>query len=162
MKEIIKDFRNKQNNEDGAAELINALIIIPIILVLLFSIFNVGSYFLSMSEVTNSTQNAARLTAIYGGENSEIALVKKGTNVEQYLKDQLMSSDGNCKLSACTEPPVVNCTKKNGIQPGDEVSCSVTYSYRSIIHGMDFTGLSDMLEKPRTITQKSVSETWGY
>lgn len=159
-KSLLTKIKELSNKEDGAAELINALLVIPILIILVFSIFNVGSYFISMSQVTEITQNAARQVAIYGGENSNIAKVKNGETISTSLKNDLYES-GKCTVGTCKEPPVVNCTKFNGVQPGDLVSCEVTYTYKSMLSGLDF-GISGILEQPRTIKQTSVSETWGY
>lgn len=161
LKKIVSKLESYRRTEGGAAELVNALIIIPIVIVLIFSIFNVGSYFLAMSQLTETTQNYARMVAIYGGENSAIELQKNNNKtISTMLKDSIYSN-GKCTVSTCLNPPTVKCTEKTGIQPGSLVSCEVTYTYQSMLKGLDF-GISGILEQPRTIKQTSVSETWGY
>lgn len=160
-------FRKIKNEETGAGELINALITIPIILILVFSIFNVGNYFITIGNVSEEVANSARQVAIYGGENSRIAYAKNSNiSVSQTLANAL-SNGGSCKLSQCTQiPTAVSCTKWNGgpagaIKPGDKVSCTVTYHYKSFLGGVDF-GIGDVLQQPKVITQYSIAETWGY
>lgn len=164
MKEILKKIKN---DETGAGELINALITIPIILILVFSIFNVGNYFITIGNVSEEVANSARQVAIYGGENSRIAYAKNSNIAISTSLANSLSTGGSCKLSQCTQPPTnVTCTKWNGgaggaIKPGDKVSCTVTYYYKSFLGGVDF-GIGNVLEQPKVITQYSIAETWGY
>lgn len=165
MKQYLED---RKNDERGAGELINALITIPIILILLFSILNVGNYFIVIGNVTEEVSNAARQVAIYGGENSRVARshVASGQTISTMLSNKL-SNGTTCLLSGCTQVPTsVSCTKWNGgptgaIKPGDTVSCTVTYHYKSFLGGVDF-GIGNVLEQAKPITQYSVAETWGY
>lgn len=164
MKKIVERFNQ---NESGAGELINALITIPIILILVFSVFNVGNYFITLGNVSEEVANSARQVAIYGGENSRVAYAKNSNlSIATSLTNSL-SSGGSCKLSQCTEIPTdVSCTKWNGgpagaIKPGDKVSCTITYHYKSFLGGVDF-GIGNVLEQPKVITQYSIAETWGY
>lgn len=148
-------------DESGAGELINALIVLPILLILIFSIFNVGTYFLTLGNVTREVANSARQIAMYGGNDSRIALNKNGgKTISQSLYEKLYNG-GKCTLSACTQAPTnVRCTSKGGIVPGSTVSCTVTYHYKSFMGGTDF-GIGNVLQQPKTITQYSVSENWG-
>ena len=164
MKKILAHMRS---NEEGAGELINALIIIPIVLILLFSIFNVGNYFIVIGNVTKQVSNAARQTAIYGGDNSRVAMSHNGGQMVSTNLSNALSNGGSCTMSGCTQVPTnVTCTKWNGgatgaIKPGDTVSCTATYYYKSFLGGVDF-GIGNVLQQPKTITQYSVAETWGF
>ena len=164
----MKHFKNRINNdESGAGELINALIVIPIILILLFSIFNVGNYFITVGNVTKLVSNSARQVAIYGGDNSRVAYSKNNNISVSTSLNNALTNGGSCRISGCTQLPTnVTCTKWNGgpggvIKPGDQVSCTVTYYYKSFLGGVDF-GIGNILQQPKVITQYSIAETWGY
>lgn len=164
----MKKLKEKiSNNESGAGELINALIVIPIILILLFSIFNVGNYFITVGNVTKLVSNSARQVAIYGGDNSRVAYSKNGNSAVSTSLSKALSNGGSCLISGCTQLPTnVTCTKWNGgpagaIKPGDQVMCTVTYYYKSFLGGVDF-GIGNVLQQPKVITQYSIAETWGY
>lgn len=163
----MNNFLNKhRNNEDGAAELYSALIVIPILLILLVAIIDVGGYYLAMGKVADVTKEATRQVSIYGGSDSTLAKTKLGQPVATYLKGLLYN--GSCTQSRCTQAPVVTCTPTAGVQPGVMVNCSVDYYYDSILGSaigtaagtLDF-GLTTFLEQKKTITQYSVSETWS-
>lgn len=159
------ESRNK--NEDGASEFINALVILPVLIILVFSVFNVGSYFVAMSQVSDVAKEMTRKVAIYGGDDSELTRANNsGEKLSTTLKNALWQN-GKCTYSACTQAPTVTCTKYSGaglqLKPGDTVNCSVTYFFKSRLSGADF-GISSFMEPEggKQIIQYSVAETWGW
>jgi Flp pilus assembly protein TadG len=174
MKKLKEILLKRRNNEDGAAELYSAMIVIPILLILLVSIIDVGSYYLSVGRVADVTKEASRQVAIYGGSDSAMSRSKlAGSTVQQKLLGMLWDGK-NCTQSRCTKAPVVTCSNTLSgafgvLQPGDYVNCKVEYYYDSILGNqigtaagpLDF-GLTTFLEQKKVITQVSVSETWGF
>jgi Flp pilus assembly protein TadG len=169
----ITDVLNKnKNNEDGAGELYSALVVIPIMIILLVSIIDVGGYYLAAGRVADMAKEASRQVAIYGGSDSTLSVNKLGTSVSSNLSS-LLYKNGSCTQSRCTKPPVVTCTTKNGgaaglIQPGDYVNCTVRYSFDSVLSNVVPTaagplnlGIVSFLEDEKEIIQYSVAETWG-
>jgi Flp pilus assembly protein TadG len=163
MKKILDKYRN---SEDGAGELYSALVVIPILLILLVAIIDVGGYYLAMGKVADIAKEGSRQVAIYGGSDSTLAKTKLGQPVSTYLRGLLYN--GSCTQSRCVTPPTVTCTGTAGIKPGTMVNCTVDYYYDSILGSaigtaagtLDF-GLSTFLETKKTIIQYSVAETWS-
>lgn len=172
MNNLLKRLTDKRNSEDGAGELYSALIVIPIMLIMLVSIIDVGGYYLAIGRVADTAKEASRQVAIYGGSDSTLAVQKLGKSVESNLSS-LLYQNGNCTPSRCTAPPVVNCTGKNEgaaglIQPGDNVNCTVTYYFDSVLSNVVPTaagplnlGIVSFLETEKVVVQYSVAETWG-
>lgn len=165
IENIITRLKNKE--ERGLSDLVNALILMPLMIILIFTVLNVGNYLYTLSIVTNETALATRLVGLYGGENSTIARNKvkdlTGTtnNISKYLEQRIYDTGtGTCRVgvvSSKCEPPVVTCTSRNGIKAGSIVSCEVQYRYKSFLNGLDF-GISSVLERPQTIKQSAVAE----
>jgi Flp pilus assembly protein TadG len=169
LQQIAFELRNK---EEGAAELYSALIVLPIMLILLVSLIDVGGYYVTIGKVSDLTKEASRQVAIYGGSDSTLAINKLGNKTVQDALTEALWDGTSCTQSSCTQAPDVSCTNVNfasgGPQPGDYVNCTVTYYYKSILSStlttaagpLDF-GLSSFLNKAKVISQYSVAETWG-
>lgn len=169
MKNIRKALKSiKKSEERGLSDIVNALILMPLMIILIFTVFNVGNYLYTLSLVTNEVALGARMTGLYGGEDSTLAknrvkvLTGSSGNVSTYVRDRIYDSGaGACRIglvSGRCEPPTVTCTKSTiDIRPGSIVSCTVEYGYISFLDGLDF-GISSVLERPRIITQSAVAE----
>lgn len=172
MEKIRKILQSRKTilkkEEKGLSDLVNALILMPLMIILIFTVLNVGNYLYTLSIVTNETALGARLVGLYGGEDSTIAQgnlddMGNGHNtISEYVESRLYDTGaGICKVgivSGTCEPPQVECDKTNiDVRPGTVVSCTVTYEYVSFLDGIDL-GLSTILERPQTIKQSSVAE----
>ena len=165
IKNAIAKIKNKE--ERGLSDLVNALILMPLMIILIFTVLNVGNYLYTLSIVTNETALATRMVGLYGGENSTIARKKvkdlTGTtnNISTYLQERIYDAGSNtCRVgvvSSRCEPPVVTCTSRDGIRAGSIVTCEVEYRYKSFLNGLDL-GISSVLERPQTIRQSAVAE----
>jgi hypothetical protein len=168
IKEALAKIKNKE--EKGMSDLINALILMPLMIILIFTVLNVGNYLYTLSVVTGEAALGARMTGLYGGEDSKVAKSKlkalpgNYAQVSNYIESRIYS-DGNCTIGlikAQCEKPKVTCTKSTStVTPGSIVSCEIEYQYRSFLRGIDL-GISNVLEEKQFIKQSSVSEiSWN-
>lgn len=152
------------------SDLINALILMPLMIILIFTVLNVGNYLYTLSVVTSEAALGARMTGLYGGEDSSIAKNKLNAlpgnhnQVSNYIESRIYS-EGACLIGlikAQCEKPVVTCTKStSAVTPGSIVSCEIEYQYKSFLSGIDL-GISTVLEEEQIIKQSSVSEiSWN-
>lgn len=144
---MIKYLQNRTQKEDGGGEVISALFVIPMIMLLLFFIVDMGGFYFTMGQVSDVTKEATRQVAIYGGNNSTLAKNKLGTSVSSALSSKLKELGVSVSGVSCS----------GGGLPGDVVSCSVTFKYDSVLASAGIGGLAE----PQTITQYSVAETWS-
>lgn len=66
---FLRKFKKKEK-DSGAAELISALLIIPILFILIVSVIDGAVYFNNKTQVQTWANNGARTTSIYGGAGS--------------------------------------------------------------------------------------------
>lgn len=161
----MRKLRNRLNaintkQEKGDSEIISVLILLPIMLMLIFSMIDISLYVMTRSTVQGVARDGARQVAMWGGNESSL----RGKNVKTpstNMTNALQHSNGACKPSACQngKPPKATCTPKQTSQAGDEVSCSVTYSYQSVVGNFSFFGA--VTSQPFTVTQYARSETKG-
>ena len=168
IEERIKTIKNKE--EKGLSDLINALILMPLMIILIFTVLNVGNYLYTLSVVTNEAALGARMTGLYGGEDSRIAQRKLSEmpgnhrSVSSYIESRIYSG-GECTIGIITgqcDPPTVTCTRSTAaVTPGSIVECRIDYQYRSFLRGIDL-GISNVLENRQSIRQSSVAEiSWN-
>jgi len=161
-----KQILNKQ--EKGLSDLVNALILMPLMIILIFTVLNVGNYLYTLSIVTNETALGARLVGLYGGEDSTIAQGKLDemggghATISDYIESRIYDSSADiCRIgivSGTCEAPDVTCDRTDvTIRPGSVVGCEVRFQYVSFLDGIDL-GLSTVLEREQIITQSSVAE----
>jgi Flp pilus assembly protein TadG len=154
---MINKIKAKFKSEKGSAEIVSALITIPIFLIILTIIIDTGNYYFAKGTIADTTKEFTRQVAIYGGSNSSLAVNKNGgQSVQTKLRDNLVN-----KMGGSVNITNVSCTSATGIEPGSEVSCSTTYSYNAT-GGLGAFGINTYFTQPITITQYSISETWGY
>jgi hypothetical protein len=168
VKNAIAKIKNKE--EKGMSDLINALILMPLMIILIFTVLNVGNYLYTLSTVTSEAALGARMTGLYGGEDSRVAQQKlralpgNHATVSSYIESRIYSN-GACTIGlikAQCDPPVVSCTKStSAVTPGSIVSCDIKYKYKSFLSGVDL-GISSVLEREQNIKQSTVSEiSWN-
>lgn len=159
----MRNFRNRLANaskkENGASDAISMLILLPILLMLIFSMIDISLYVMARSNVQGIARDGARQVAMWGGESS--TLRGKAAKPSANMKNALQHNDGSCKPSACQKgkPPTVKCTPARTSNAGQEVSCTITYYYQSVVGNFSFFGA--ITNSPFTVKQYAYSETKG-
>lgn len=155
---------SKRRNESGSAEVISMIFVMPFLLFLILALVDVSLYMNTRTSVQNVTRDAVRQSANWGGTSANIRLNPTGLNTAQLIKNRLYnSSTGKCKYSGCTTPPVVTCTPAKASTAGTDISCTVTYKYKTVVPGLDLLGFSTLTSNPDgfKITEHNITET-GY
>lgn len=144
--------------ENGSSELPTTLILLPLSIFLLFALIDVSFYMISRAQVQNVLNDGVRQVALYGGNSASLPLNTTGKNVNQLITDRLYQN-GECTLSNCAAPPAVTCTPAVATVAGQEVSCTLTYSYKPVVSDVFFGFTAAVTQPPYTITSVSISET---
>jgi Flp pilus assembly protein TadG len=156
----VKAFREKilkqKKSERGSGEVITALIMLPLVIWLIFSLIDVSLYFTARSNVQNVTRDAARQVAVWGGNASRLNPSNQAVDKAAY---NLLYVNGKCTASSCTKPPVVKCTPQVTTVAGQTVACSTTYHYSAANKNNPISGFASILNRSFTITETARSET---
>lgn len=163
MRKLIQRL-SKRRNERGSAEVISMIFVMPFLLFLILALIDVSLFMNTKTSVQNVTRDAVRQAASWGGTASTVRLNPTGLNTAQLIKNRLYnSSTGKCTYSNCISPPVVTCTPAKASTAGTDISCTVTYKYKTVVPGSDLLGFSSLTSGPSgfTITEHSITET-GY
>lgn len=171
MISYINKLRNKQskNKEMGAADMIAALTLTPIILALLFAIIDISLWLNTKSHLEAATRDGVRMASMWGGTGpkSQVRLNPTNSNVDKMIQSKMWEGK-NCTQSNCTKAPNVKCrvgsingNKVRATSAGEQINCRVTYYYKSIFPGADLLGFGKITQKPIQYTVSGISET-GY
>lgn len=136
--------------EDGV-ELAAMLFVLPVLLVLLLALIDIGFMMRTRMLVENVARDGARGVAADGGNcwsrtNPGCTGSGSANAWGNRVRSQLWS-DGSCTLSACDGAPTVNCRKiirTNGStysgnvvnHSGEYVACTINYRYKGINEGL--------------------------
>lgn len=140
-----------RRREERGAETVAMLFVIPVMVILVFALLDVGMMFRNRMLVENVARDAVRGAAADGGV---LTTRTSGTDWEQYARDRLMDSSGNCRIGQCDAGahPLVDCSGNdrpgtagmisaqtgqwypgNTVQfAGDTITCIVEYPYKPI------------------------------
>jgi Flp pilus assembly protein TadG len=153
----VHNFFEKRRNERG--DVVQTIFMFPIALFLLFALINMSSYFQMRGQVQNVARDGARLVALYGGASTGAIRNNTGQSVQTQVTNILW--DGSkCKLSYCTQKPVVTCTPNVATQAGQVVSCTIKYYYSPIApvpKGLE--GFNGVTGQPMSVSATYISET---
>jgi Flp pilus assembly protein TadG len=144
--------------ENGSSELPTTLLLLPLSIFLLFALIDVSFYMITRAQVQNVLNDGVRQLALYGGNSATLPLNNSGKDVNQIIRDRLYA-DGECTLSNCLAPPVVTCTPAVATTVGQQVSCTLTYSYKPVVADVFFGFTAAITQPPYTLTSVSISET---
>lgn len=156
MRRIERAIRSRIDSESGSSEVITTLMVIPLVLWLIFSLIDTSLYMQARSEVQNVARDGARQVAIYGGNDSRLNPDNKA--ISQQVFDRLYQN-GKCTASVCDAPPIVTCTPNATTAGGQEVGCTIEYSYRAIYGNNPITGFAGFLAQSFTVTETAFAET---
>ena len=121
---------NRARPEDGA-ESAAAIIVLPLFVVLLLGLVDVGHMISTRVMVASVTRDAVRAAAYQGGNNN--VRVNRSGPVDRTHLRRLVDASG-CLPSKC-EPgrrPTLRCTPAVVQRAGDLVTCTATYPYRPL------------------------------
>lgn len=156
MRRLTNFLDSKRRKERGDSEVITALMVIPLVVWLIFSLIDVSLYMQARSEVQNVARDAARQVAIYGGNDSR--LNPFGKTISQAAFDRLYQN-GKCTASKCVEPPKVTCTPSSTNASGQQVVCTITYRYSAIYGNNPISGFAGFLGSSFTVSETARAET---
>lgn len=154
------------------------LFVIPVMVVLVLALIDVGMMFRNRMLVENVARDAVRGAAADGGvENSRTS----GVNWESYAEQRLFAN-GACQIGQCKDgkPVIVDCTgdedaragmrTPQGVRytgntvnyAGDTITCTIAYPYKPIngplLNGPIGLGMGNLL-KEFDVTVSARSET---
>ena len=152
----------KRRNENGSAEIITTLFVMPFLLYLILALVDISLYMNTRSSVESVTRDGVRQAAMWGGTSEKVRLNPTGKSVGTIIFDRLYTG-GKCTYSNCIEPPSVTCDSLQVSNAGTPITCTVTYKYKSVVPGMSLLGFEGITKNADgfTISEKALSET-GY
>jgi Flp pilus assembly protein TadG len=171
MIEKLRNFVKKRRNENGSADLVVTLFMLPLAVFLILALIDLSMYMNTRSSVESVVRDATRQSAMWGGTGTVadgVRLNSTGLSAPQRIANSLVrsggsSSDVKCKFSNCVpgKAPVATCDSVRVANAGATITCSVTYYYKTVTPGTDLLGFSAITSKGFTITSTAISET-GY
>lgn len=159
------------NKEMGAADMVAALVLTPLILMMIFASIDVSIWLNTKAHIESSMRDGVRMASMWGGtgSNKSVRLNPSTKNVDTMILEKFYNTKNKaCTRSHCTNPPTVKCrvgslsgNKVRATRAGETINCQMTYQYRSIAGGARMLGLGSITEKTMKYTVTGVTET-GY
>lgn len=152
-----RGWQKRHTNERG--DVVQTIFMVPIAIFLLFALINLSSYFSLRAQVMDTARSGARLVALYGGNGTGAVMNNTGKTVEATILGTLWDGT-NCKLSYCTQKPVVSCSPTITRIAGELVTCNIKYYYSPIApvpEGLE--GFNGVTGQPMSVTSTYVAET---
>lgn len=162
--EKIRKIMKKRKNEEGSADLIVTLATIPFAVFLILALIDISLFLNTKSHVQSTLRDGVRQAAMWGGSGGpeHVRLNVSGQPTAANIKDKIWNKEDKvCTHSHCKAEPIVGCTEQTVANAGTPITCTVTYSYSSIVPGADLLGFGAITNAPFTATEYSLSET-GY
>lgn len=140
-------LRLRRRRDERAAEAVAMLFVIPVLVVLVFALIDVGMMFRSRMLVENIARDAVRSAAADGGLFNERTSTTN-TSWETWAESRLVKNNGVCKVGYCQhgKEPTVDCWYIDATggrydgnvvhKAGDLVTCHITYPYAAINSGL--------------------------
>lgn len=153
---MFKLMQKVRRREDGSADLVTTVLLLPLALFLILSLIDVSMYFTQRSSVQNETREGVRLAAMWGGTAKGVRLNNTGLSVPQHIAASLPKGKPkvSCSISGSTKKTIAT-------NAGEKVSCTTTYTYRTVTPGSDYFGFGAITGKNIVITETALTET-GY
>lgn len=153
-----------RRRDERAVETAAMLIVLPILIVLVLTLIDVGLSLRTRMLVENAARDGARGVAADGGNYNPRTASNNlpAGGWSDVVMGELWDGTG-CRFSRCSERPTVNCTPQVVAQSGDIVSCQVTYFPKAINGGLLNSplglGMGALLPETITITAQARAET---
>lgn len=166
MIEKLRNFVKKRRDENGSADLVVTLFMLPLAVFLILALIDLSMYMNTRSSIESVVRDATRQSAMWGGTGTVangVRLNTTGLNAAQRITNALTTTGGKCKFSNCVpgKPPVATCSPAKVAVAGTTITCKVTYYYKTVTPGTDLLGFSKITSRGFTITSTALSET-GY
>lgn len=166
MIEKLRNFVKKRRNEDGSADLVVTLFMLPFAVFLILALIDLSMYMNTRSSVESVLRDNTRQSAMWGGTGTVYDGVRLNTtnlNAAQRIQNSLLTDTGKCKYSGCVpgKLPVATCNPARVATAGTTITCKVTYYYKTVTPGTDLLGFAAITSSGFTITSTAISET-GY
>lgn len=171
MIEKLRNFVKKRRNEDGSADLVVTLFMLPLAVFLILALIDLSMYMNTRSSVESVLRDATRQSAMWGGSGTAYDGVRLNTtnlSAAQRITNSLVTHSGStseakCKFSGCVpgKLPVATCSPAKVATAGTTITCSVTYYYKTVTPGTDLLGFAAITSSGFTISSTAISET-GY
>lgn len=170
VNDSVQSWMRRVRNEESGVETMAMLIVLPVIVVLILALVDVGYMMRTRMVVENAARDAARGAAADGG-NYWSRTNHTGIAWDTRLYRQLYA--GHCTTSQCSGAPSVSCTRitnaSGGVyssnvaqHSGDIITCTVYYPYRGFNQGLlnsPFGLGMGKLIRPFTVTASARAET---
>lgn len=159
--------RARTRREDGSADMISALVLTPMILLLFFAIIDVSLWLNTKAHIEAASRDGVRMAAMWGGTAKNVRLNTTNMKIDDIIKNKMYNSTTKvCHRSHCTKAPDVKChvgtsTRYIANRAGEEITCNITYYYKSIFPGADLLGFGKITQDPISYRVTGLSET-GY
>ena len=157
MFRFVERIRNRKPDERGA-EIAAMLFVLPVLLVLVIGLIDIGFALRTRMLVENAARDGARGVAADGG-NLNPRTNSNGVAWNNRVRNQLWN--GSCTMSNCSGAPTVTCTPEVVNRSGDMVSCTIVYSYRGLnadlLNSPMGLGMGSFI-KPFTVTSSARAE----
>ncbi|HOB74707.1 MAG TPA: TadE/TadG family type IV pilus assembly protein [Phycisphaerae bacterium] len=105
--------------------LVEAAIVLPLLLLLVFGVLEYGWMFYKASEVTNAARDGARTAALHGGTDARA----RAKIIAAMSAAGMTIGDGNITISPSADPPTT---------PGTTVTVTVSVAYKGNVELMRF------------------------
>lgn len=133
-----KLFKKKARSDSGDA-LVSTIIVIPLLIVLIFTIIDISVYFNNRSVINSIARDSARTVAIVGGTESPL---KQRYAIEDIEQNTLEILEGNSNMLTSMQPIRegedvedffnVRCGPTTTSTVGEETFCEIDWSYRNM------------------------------
>lgn len=163
LKKIYKGLQGKRKAEEGLSEAATAIIVLPILLVTLFVMLDVGFNMRSRAMLDIIVQDTVRGVALDGG-NMNPRTNSNGVSWSERGYQLLAEActNGTIRCEGGTSNISFNCTPTMASQVGDVVSCRGEFTYDVISplsQGTFGLGLQSLYDDPVVVTVQSRSST---
>lgn len=163
MNQILHNFSDKlktKRSKESGSDVVAVVMLIPIIVILLFTMIDVSYYFQARSAVISATKDGARMTALFGGSSQNIPLNNTGKDTSAVIIGKIWNGVG-CIPSQCNQQPWASCTPAKALTLGQQISCRTTYSYKPMSGNLaELIGFGAILNVPIDIVEFTQSETY--
>ena len=161
-----KSNKINEKKEKGASDIVQTLLMLPISIMLILAMIDVGLFFSARTTVQNMTRDAVRQVAMSGGVDTRLSNYDVEAALSRAIYDPSGKSGEKCAFIGCsTTAPEVDCYVvgadgkhvSQATQAGQDVACEVKYKYSPISF---FMGTNDnFLNHEYTIVEHARSET---
>lgn len=156
----MKKFRFTK--EDGSADLISVLIMLPMVVFLLFTMIDVSLYLNSRAVVEAANRDGVRQVALWGGTTSDVRVNNSKKSAPQIIVENLgEGASAKCVIDKDGNESTKGDQVSLATSSGQKIICETTYQYNSVAAGVVLPGLSEVINAPIKVKHTGYTEV-GY